>query len=167
MIELSDTQSELSEAESDLSDVNTTLHELPTEWTLYDLESLNSTVLGFDDELATILAYLDAINGSLTDLDIDISNVNSTLSEKLAFYENQSQWIPQPSFDSGWIDITNNTGGYITIMHDLNTTDSYVEITGKTSVDGGIHQHNLGGTYDSGWMQVYSSNQQESAWTVV
>lgn len=49
-------------------------------------------------------------------------------------------------YDSGWINITDKTGQYFNITHGLNSTDIIVDVTGKTTLDGGVHQRNLGGT---------------------
>ena len=49
-------------------------------------------------------------------------------------------------YDSGWINITDKQGQYFNITHNLNSTDIIVDITGKTTVDGGVHQRHLGGT---------------------
>jgi hypothetical protein len=40
-----------------------------------------------------------------------------------------------PSYDSGWVDITANAGQYVTLKHDLNTSEVVVDITGKQSLD--------------------------------
>jgi len=48
-------------------------------------------------------------------------------------------------YDSGWIDIADKRGHYINIMHSLNSTEILVDITGKTTLDGGAHQMALGG----------------------
>jgi predicted secreted protein len=49
-------------------------------------------------------------------------------------------------YDSGWINISDKAGQIISIVHNLNSTDILVDITGKRTEDGGIHQRNLGGT---------------------
>jgi hypothetical protein len=51
-----------------------------------------------------------------------------------------------PDYDSGWIDVTDKPGQYFNVTHGLNSTDIIVDITGKTTLDGGIHRRNLGGT---------------------
>jgi hypothetical protein len=40
-----------------------------------------------------------------------------------------------PTYDSGWVDIRNKTGQYVTLKHELNTTEVVVEITGKRSLN--------------------------------
>jgi hypothetical protein len=59
-------------------------------------------------------------------------------------------------FDSGWINITDMAGQYITITHNLGSMDGIVDITGKTSLGGGVHQRYLGGTdFVAGWNKTY------------
>ncbi|MCK4478760.1 hypothetical protein KAU88_09595 [Candidatus Bathyarchaeota archaeon] len=59
-------------------------------------------------------------------------------------------------YDSGWIDITDKAGQYFNITHNLNSTDIIVDIQGKTTINGGVHQRYLGGTdYVHGWNRTY------------
>jgi hypothetical protein len=59
-------------------------------------------------------------------------------------------------YESGWIDITNKAGQHFNITHNLNSTDVIVDIQGKTTIDGGVHQRHLGGTdYTFGWNKTY------------
>ncbi|MCK4482801.1 hypothetical protein KAU55_06205, partial [Candidatus Bathyarchaeota archaeon] len=48
------------------------------------------------------------------------------------------------NYTSGWIDITDKAGQYFNITHNLNSTDIIVDIQGKTTLDGGVHQRHLG-----------------------
>jgi len=58
--------------------------------------------------------------------------------------------------DSGWIDITDKAGQCYTYTHLLNNTDVLVEVTGKTTIDGGIHQMHYGlSEYVPGWNKTY------------
>ena len=50
-----------------------------------------------------------------------------------------------PDYDSGWVDIKPEAGFNILITHGLNSTDLIVDITGKTTADGGAHQISIGG----------------------
>jgi len=59
-------------------------------------------------------------------------------------------------YDSGWVNITDKAGQYFNITHNLNSTDIMVDITGKATLDGGIHQRHLGLTgYAPGWSKTY------------
>ncbi len=59
-------------------------------------------------------------------------------------------------YDSGWMDITDICGQYFGIEHALNSLDVMVDIVGKTTPDGGVHQRYLGGTGRiQGWSQTY------------
>ncbi len=70
--------------------------------------------------------------------------------------------------DTGWLDITDKAGQYFNITHNLNSTDIIVDITGKTTPDGGVHQRNLGGTgYITGWWRTYGKTGYENAHSLV
>ena len=67
-------------------------------------------------------------------------------------------------YDSDWINITDKCGQYFDVAHNLNSTDAIVDITGKTTLDGGVHQRNLGGTgYTPGWTKTYGGIGREEA----
>jgi hypothetical protein len=54
------------------------------------------------------------------------------------------------------VDITGGAGEYLTLTHDLDSTDVIVEITGKTAADGGAHQRHLGLTgFIPGFEETY------------
>ncbi len=73
-----------------------------------------------------------------------------------------------PDYDSGWVDISNKTGQSLVLQHNLNSNDLTVEIYGKTTATGGIHQKYLGLTgYIPGWSKTYGSNGSETAMAVV
>jgi hypothetical protein len=64
-----------------------------------------------------------------------------------------------PAFDSGWVNITSMTGQNIVLNHNLVTTDVSVDIQGRTTSTGGIHQKNLGLTgFTSGWNKAYGGS---------
>jgi regulation of enolase protein 1 (concanavalin A-like superfamily) len=45
-----------------------------------------------------------------------------------------------PDYDSGWVNITDKTGQYTTLTHNLaSTTNLIVDITGRATADGSIH----------------------------
>ena len=61
-----------------------------------------------------------------------------------------------PAYDSGWVNITTMAGQNIVLNHNLNSFDVTVDIQGRTTATGGIHQKNLGLTdYTSGWTKTY------------
>jgi hypothetical protein len=73
-----------------------------------------------------------------------------------------------PDFDSDWIDITNKAGQYLTLTHGLNSADVIIDITGKTTADGGAHQWHLGLTgYTSGFSQTYGGANSDYGYSVV
>ncbi len=61
-----------------------------------------------------------------------------------------------PAYDSGWVNITTMAGQNIVLNHNLNSSDVTVEIQGRTTATGGVHQKYLGLTsYASGWSKVF------------
>jgi len=61
-----------------------------------------------------------------------------------------------PAYDSGWVNITSMAGQNIVLTHNLGSTDISVDIQGRTTSTGGIHQKNLGlTTFTSGWSKVF------------
>jgi len=59
-------------------------------------------------------------------------------------------------YDSGWIDVSHKAGQYFDVVHNLNSADVIVDVTGKTTVDGAVHQRNIGGTdFVAGWNKTY------------
>lgn|GEM_PF-4664380 len=63
-----------------------------------------------------------------------------------------------PDYDSGWVNITDKAGQYTTLIHNLNTTANLiVDVTGKTTVDGSVHNlySGLSRVYDSGFNLTY------------
>jgi len=73
-----------------------------------------------------------------------------------------------PTYDSGWLDITGKAGQYITIVHNLNSTDVMVDITGKTTANGGAQQKYLGGTdFVAGWNKTYGKTNRDFAEALV
>ncbi len=60
-----------------------------------------------------------------------------------------------PDYDSGWLDITSMAGQYFNITHNLNYADVLVDITGKATATGAVHQR-LGLTsYIPSWNRTY------------
>ena len=59
-------------------------------------------------------------------------------------------------YDSGWIDISDRAGEYLNVTHNLNSTEVIVDIQGRMTIDGGIHQKHLGLTaYEPKWTRSY------------
>jgi len=71
-------------------------------------------------------------------------------------------------YDSGWLNITDKAGQCFTVVHNLNSTDVIVDITGRATIDGGVHQRNLGGTgYAPGWNKTYGGTGDDEAWSMI
>jgi hypothetical protein len=68
------------------------------------------------------------------------------------------------AYDSGWINITDKCGQYFNITHNLNSMDLTIDVVGKTTPDGGIHQKHYGLTnYEQGWSKTYQGLYERSA----
>ena len=74
-----------------------------------------------------------------------------------------------PDYDSGWIDISDKADQYVTLSHNLNSDDILVDITGKASADGGVHQKYLGGFvgYIPTWQGTFGGTGSDNAQCVV
>jgi hypothetical protein len=71
-------------------------------------------------------------------------------------------------YNSGWIDITDKCGQYFNITHNLNSTDVMVEIRGKTTLNGGVHQLHFGlAGYTLGWSETYGGAYNDQAQSIV
>lgn len=71
-------------------------------------------------------------------------------------------------FDGGWVDITDKCGQEVILEHGLNSMDVIVDITGKTTLDGGVHQRHLGCTgYTPGWSTTYGGPNSDAASSVI
>jgi predicted secreted protein len=65
-------------------------------------------------------------------------------------------------YDSGWIDVSDKAGQYFDVIHNLNSADIIVDITGKTTADGAVHQRHIGGTdFVAGWNKTYGGTGQD------
>ncbi len=72
------------------------------------------------------------------------------------------------TYDSGWVNITDKAGQYFNITHNLNSTDIIVDITGKTTTDGGVHQRHLGLTgYTPGWSRTYGGPNADELYCII
>lgn len=72
------------------------------------------------------------------------------------------------AYDSEWLNITDKQGQYFNIAHNLNTTDFFVDIQGKTTLGGAPHQVNLGlASYGSGWTRTYGRTNYESLGAII
>ena len=61
-----------------------------------------------------------------------------------------------PDYDSGWTDISSKAGQNIIFSHNLNYSNILVDITGRETANGSIHQKYLGLTgYLPSWNRIY------------
>jgi len=62
-----------------------------------------------------------------------------------------------PTFDSGWMDITDKLGQSFTLTHDLNTTEALVDVVGRRRLTNGDHKLFFGSTIyiPAGWNRTY------------
>jgi len=77
-------------------------------------------------------------------------------------------------YDSGWINITDKCGQNITITHNMNSSNIIVDITGKTTIGGIVHQRHLvhdeyGGKTGNipGWNKAYGGSEDNRAYSVI
>ena len=71
-------------------------------------------------------------------------------------------------YDSSWLNITDKCGQYFNVVHNFNSTEIMVDLSGKTAEDGGIHQRNLGGTgFIPGWTRTYGGAITDYGYSVV
>jgi hypothetical protein len=60
------------------------------------------------------------------------------------------------------------TGQYLNIIHNLNSADLIVDITGRTQTDGGAYQRYFGLTgYVPGWSKAYGRDASHAGYSVV
>jgi len=89
--------------------------------------------------LLAVLAVVFGLAGTVMPL-ADVVTTKRSLSSP----DSVTHFVNPPTYDSGWVDITDKCGQYFNISHDLNTTG------------GGEHRRNLGGTgYTPGWNKRY------------
>jgi hypothetical protein len=71
-------------------------------------------------------------------------------------------------YGSGWINITDKAGQYFNVTHNMGSTDVMVDITGKMTPDGEVHQRYLGGTdFVAGWNKTYGGTAQDQTMGVI
>jgi hypothetical protein len=71
-------------------------------------------------------------------------------------------------YDSGWINVSDKAGQYFDVVHNLNSADVIVDITGKMTADGAVHQRNIGGTdFVAGWNKTYGGVSNDAGGSVV
>jgi len=74
-----------------------------------------------------------------------------------------THFVNPPTYDSDWVNITTKAGQYATLRHDLNTTQVFVDITGKQSLDpmdGALAWNNTygGASHDYGYSVVQTGD---------
>jgi hypothetical protein len=74
--------------------------------------------------------------------------------------------LGSPSYDSGWIDASNFKGKSFEIVHNLNSIDVLVDLTGKTA-SGEIHQRIGLSNYISGWNRTYEDPKDDYVYSMV
>jgi len=84
-------------------------------------------------------------------------------SESLAHFANP------PTYDSGWVDIRDKRGQHFNFTHNLNTTETFVDIRGRQNQEtGGEHQINLGATkFTPMWNRTYGGAYWDEAYSLV
>jgi hypothetical protein len=67
------------------------------------------------------------------------------------------------AYDSGWVDITDKCGQHFSVPHDLNSTDMIVDITGKTTEEGGVHRRYALTGHSPSWNITYGGSDMDRA----
>lgn len=138
------------------------------------MENINATLstrIGvLEGQVAAINTTLASMNATITQLQNSVSSLNDTVNylNQTVTYLNSTTGFGQPSYDSGWVNITTGTGQYMDFFHNLNTTDLFIDIQGRTTIDGNITQRYLGLTsYLSGWSRTYNGSSEDMVRCVI
>jgi hypothetical protein len=82
--------------------------------------------------LLAVLAVVFGVAGTFAPPlagEVTPSTSSSSSSSSIAHFTNP------PTYDSGWVNITSKAGQYVTLKHNLNTTDVVVDLVGKQSLN--------------------------------
>jgi len=113
--------------------------------------------------LLAVLAVVFGFAGTVAPLPVRVSPQQSSSSP-----DSLTHFVNPPTFDSGWVNITDMAGEHFSITHNLNNTNIVVDITGKMILDSGVHQNRLGGTrYTQGWRKDYGGVDGDGAGSIV
>jgi hypothetical protein len=102
--------------------------------------------------LLAVLAVVFGLAGTVAPV-LESSSSESSSSDSVTHFVNP------PTYDSGWVNITDKAGQYFSLMHGLNTTEVVVDIRGKQSLDP------MGGAL--AWSRTYGGTSSEIAYSVV
>jgi hypothetical protein len=82
--------------------------------------------------LVTLLAVLAVVFGLAGTLAPSVSDSGSPAeAPSTSSSSSVTHFVNPPTFDSGWVDIRDKTGQHFNITHNLNTTEVFVDITGR------------------------------------
>jgi len=120
-------------------------------------EPINKTALLYNvnDTFTALLSRIDSLNASLLELQSRVEAL-------------ETGYVGRPAYDSGWVTV--NAGNYLTLTHNLNTTEVFVYVVGRLGPpdDHIIHHLHYGGwgyyLYD-GTGHVYASREEGLTWT--
>ena len=79
--------------------------------------------------LAVAFGVFGTIAPPLTEEGSPVQPQQGSPSESVGHFQNP------PTYDSGWVDIWDKAEQYVTLEHDLNTLDMFVDVTGRQSLD--------------------------------
>ena len=103
--------------------------------------------------LLAVLAVVFGLAGTVAPLS------QPTIPQQESSSDSVTHFTYPPTYDSGWVNITGKRGQYFTLNHGLNTTQVFVDITGKQSLNVA--------TGELGWTRAYGGANIDSAWSVV
>jgi len=117
-----------------------------------DIGTLQTRIDSLDASLLRLEAYLETRIITVETSLIELQSKMDTLEADVEELENQSippGFVSAPAYDSGWLSI--EQGEELFLTHNLNTTEVYVYMIGKSDVYG-VHQQSYGGNeVDGRW----------------
>lgn len=135
------------------------------------IDALEARVATLDTDVAGIKAEIDVMKADIATLGADLVVLDALLTELearvTALEAGGPGFLETPAYDSGWRDITSLCGQFFNVTHSLNSTDIIVDITGKTTLDGGLHQRGFGTKYLPGWSGTFGGASSDIAYSMV
>lgn len=127
----------------------------------FSLTCLMTTIL----VVAAFLASLAVVFGLASKVAVP-SEAESNSAQQSS--DSVTHFMYPPSFDSGWVGIRDKLGQTFTLTHDLNTTEVFVDVTGRRKPTSADHKLFFGSTiYIPGWSKTYSGETSEEGAFVV
>jgi len=79
-----------------------------------------------------------------------------------------THFVNPPTYDSGWLDVSDKLGQSFALTHNLNTTEAFVDVIGRQNLTGENHKLFFGVTnWVQGWNQTYGGADYDAAYSMV